>query len=397
VTIASETSGPPAARWLRPAAWLSTGLALGLLFHRYALLPLGTRSKLIDSLLWIALGLLVASRAIWRRLGGVARAETTPLGTVSVTPLVVAAAGALAAVGLGFLFVPPLGYLPLHARALPGFEVDLPYGDESLEEGSSYASGHLIVKDPAGIPAIAQVLWSSNRVDDATMNGFLEGLPALLHTPVQDVRRNVLLLMPHGSTSRSAVARVKDADLWMTLVPCGARGLVVMTMSEHWSVDRLHERIAASLRCHPDPNKDGLEAVPVILQLVPGWFRFSAATNHVQLTNGPELLLVQSVLGDVAEQAVEAAKARDLFAGVQIGARQGDRWPIQLRQVDGLQRGWLRSLPCATRHVTLLAWWVASDHGSHEGQKILDSARCRGKDEPAQVWPELMAPRDSPP
>jgi hypothetical protein len=391
-------------RWLPPVVWILSGFAVGLLFHRYVilpfdryvLLPFDVASMGVDGMTWIAGGLLTTAAIVSSRMGGATPGAEAPRG-VSLARLGLGCAGALAAMGLGFAFAPPLGFLPLRARALPGFEIALPSGNEDGSLASDYANGKLWVKRPGGFTAIVQLYWEPGDVDAETTDALIQGLAASFGHPPKDVRANVHTSMPPGLRSRSLSARFGDAEFWITLVPCGTRHLTIVTTGQSWGAERLHQRIAGSLRCRPDPSKEGLDVVPVIVDVGAGWFRSPSRTGVVQLTNASELFIAQAQLGDVAESSVEVLKSGRLVPGLEVGARQNDRWPLVLRAQGAARHGWLRALPCTARHVTLLIWWLAADDGPHHGKKLLDSVRCQKADEPAQVWPRELGSSGPPP
>ena len=379
---------PPHVRGLEVAAAIVAGLGCGLLFHRFVVLPFVTQSTAAKALLYVGVGLLSGARAAWKYRGrptaSVPRSARVGLGLVA----------GLAGAGLSFLLVPPLGHLPLRAHALPGFDIELPAGNEDQASVPNYGSGRMMVKKVGGMPAAVQLTWSAGEIDEKTFgliaNGFAAGGAG---ASVHALRRYVTVSAPGVSSTRSMTARAGSMELWATELPCATRNLIVLTAGENWGVERLHRRVVSTFQCRPDATKETketLEDVPVIVPLGAGWVRVPRAGNQLQLTNGAGLLTVQLSAAADPEKVVETMASSHMLPGMEIGKRQGERWPLDMELHGQHTQGWLRVRSCPDLVLTI--WWLALTPGSTDGLAAADAARCRRVDEAPQVWPESPAP-----
>jgi hypothetical protein len=383
-TVAT-TPAPPATGpgWLTAVRAALAGFGGGLLIHRFGVLPLLAQSYAATSLATFGPGLVAAAIALRRAAPG--RLTTPPL-----LALAVVAAGL--GVGLGFLVAPPLGRLPLERRALPGFELALPAGIVDDANASGYAAGKVLVEQAGGLPAKVHVTWGVGvELNDTIVRAVLAGLAAG-PSPATDVHLDVPVAAPAGTESRSFRATKSDVEIWTSLVLCGSRTLTIMTGSSDSGVARLHARVVGSLACHSDPTQEATNDVPVVLNLGPEWRRFPEGGSQLRLTNGAEIVMAQTMFAAEPEKAVDAMIAPVLAAGMKIGKKENDRWPVEMVAEDVTARGFMLVKRCPERRLSLILWWLPMKPSARGGATAIEGARCQGKDEAPQVWPELPAP-----
>ena len=239
-----RTEVPPVAP--TGTGWLRTvviGFGCGLLFHRYALLPFGMGSISAHALSIIGFGLLVATR-VGRGKG---RRKAERWTAQMITLALVAAVGSVA---VGFGLVPPLGYLSLRARGLPGFRLDLPRGDEDTFNSWHADAGEYRVKNLDGIGAGVEVQWGRGLANDEAWLVLIAKANALgIGIPRAEIRTVDDVVVPGSPQARSVIARRGSKQIWNTQVPCGSRSFVIATVGENWGTERLHRRIVATAHC----------------------------------------------------------------------------------------------------------------------------------------------------
>jgi hypothetical protein len=373
--------GRESPRWLDGAVTVCIGLACGLLFHRYVVLPFAIGAG--GTLTWIAAGLGSTAMTLRRRLGG--------SRGITWRRLTVGALAASAAAAAAFLAVPPLGYLRLETRRLPGFELALPSGEIDLTNASTYDRGQLTLKSAGGLIGGIELLWSMGHVNDAErLRGILAGATALaFERPPLGEPGQAAVLVPADPSPLSMSAR--DSSAWLTRASCGARDLLIVTLSSKTGAERLHRRVAASLQCHAAAGEAARSAsidVPIVLDLDARWRRMpSGSIDQLQLTDGSALLIAQLIYGTDPDKALDIMVSTHAIPGVDIGQRDGDRWPFEMRANGTRYPGHLEFRVCPELGQTLMLWWARVTDKATDDSPVLRTARCRKKDEPAQLWP----------
>ena len=387
VAASSDDTDAPRAR-RRWDYWMAicAGLSLGLLVHRYAVLPFVTDGFVPNALLWIALGLLAGARAAYK-----AGLGTVTSGIVTPARLAIAILAALVGAGAGFVIAPPLGFVALRTRALPGFEVSLPSPAPAADPKlGSYQHGRLDLKRPAGMAGAISIEWSPGGLfDDDEVEMTIEALGAM-GGPAHDVALDVEVPVSGGLPARSWSARVGENQVWMTQVRCGARRVQITTGAAPPGAKRLHRRVVGSLRCHPDPAAErSVGDIPVMLALGTGWSRVRSDANQLQLTDGADTVIAHAFLGHPSDRIIKSlGKA---MPALHVGTGDGNLWSISVDIDHGQHPGWLRLCDCNRDNQTLLLIWIAGkpEPDLTRGREIVQRARCRQPDERPQSWPDL--------
>jgi len=157
----------------------------------------------------------------------------------------------------GGMWAAHLYFAELSPRAMPGFDVSLPGGGYTKDDGSEYGRGKLVIFQVGGVEASVRVEWEPGGLsDDADVASARKTL-AVIHRGKQrpiDVSTPVAIAGPERT--RSFATRAGPATSWTTEIACGARRVALVTLSNHWGVESLHRRVAATFRCHPDAAKE---------------------------------------------------------------------------------------------------------------------------------------------
>jgi hypothetical protein len=277
----------------------------------------------------------------------------------------------------------------LRTRALPGFDIDLPSGDIK-DVSSEYSHGRLTISPPNfGV----QVGWEPGTIKDLDLDRVFNLLAPVLAEKLggtaHDVRRNVYVANADSLPSRSWTEGVGGGSVWMTQLDCGTRRLTITTGGRGEGVEPLHKQIVGTLRCRPDPAKERATGdVPVVVDTVERWARLprkDLRTNEdLQLTNGKSVFVARAVAGANLDEVM----AMVVQSPAHIGERQGDHWPLELNG----NKGFAMAKVCPELNVSLLLEWISFKPDPGDGLALLRRARCRRRNEAAQVWPDLQTP-----
>jgi membrane associated rhomboid family serine protease len=298
------------------------------------------------------------------------------------------AAASLALIGIVGWLPSPAERVPLAPRELPGFTLDLPAG-ETMEQGTAYDTGRLMLKGPSGGAGL-MVVWQGGATPREELKDFalaiasalkIQGLPRLVTTPGPDgVPVDTAVVGESGSTARVAA------------IQCGKRSVVVFALGG-FGAEALHRRVLASFRCRPDPQQESADpGLPVVLEL-PGWYAIdrSGGGGTVVLSDGRStLLLRRTVVGTTPiEQVLEASFAGK--GGRVIAAPAGPDAAVYSGTLSGAAvEGWGRYLRCPSTGVLLL--FSAPDRASSEQARALaEPARCTAAGEAPTRWPDKNA------
>ena len=154
---------------------------------------------------------------------------------------------------------------------MPGFDVSLP-GGYTKEYGSAYQKGKLVIFEVGGVEASVRVDWEPGGLSDDAEVALARRTLAVIHRGKQralEISTPVTIAGPERT--RSWATRAGAATSWTTEITCGARRVALVTLSDHWGVESLHRRVAATFRCHPDEAKErAMVTRPSIETLPPG-------------------------------------------------------------------------------------------------------------------------------
>jgi hypothetical protein len=294
--------------------------------------------------------------------------------------------------GAGAIWIARLGFATLRARAMPGFELALPDG-ANVKEDTNYSSGRLKMGMLAGVTSSMHVAWEPGGLygdDDIAVAG--KSLGATLGGEARPIPITEKVTVPGAQQTRSWALRIGDHRAWSTQMVCGARTVMLTTVSSFWGVERLHRRVAASFRCRPDAAKEQTVGdFPVVFEVEGDWFRLPSSPGQLQITDGQFFLMAQltpvRALRSETLRVIEAA-----YPGAKVGKPQGDDWPIEIVEDGEELQGWMSPRLC--RDGSQLFVMAFGDAKDRKGAKaLLPRVRCRRPDEAPQTWPDL--PREA--
>jgi len=294
------------------------------------------------------------------------------------------------AVAAGIRWTARLGFAALQTRGMPGFNLDLPAGEIS-EAGSQYRNGRLTIHKLAGVESSSlQLIWDPGGLfDDAAVDKINKGLGAVLHGEPRSIPVSTKVAIPGPEPTRSWAFRIGGATCWATQVVCGLRSVMLMTLSSHRGVERLHRRVAGSLRCRPDAAQEvTLDDIPVVFDLEPGWFPTPGDSDDLGITNGRTLLMARPITLPSAPvvDVVQTVKAWTTASGIELRDRVGDDWRIDVTQDGERLHGWVTVRDCQSSRQALVLLALAGMRDEVD-RALLARGRCRKPGEPPQIWP----------
>jgi hypothetical protein len=291
-------------------------------------------------------------------------------------------------------FATRLAFAPLRTRPMPGFDIDLPVGEENDYRAADYDDGHLVINDPGGVPAQMQLRWQPGGLahdDEVTLTNKVFGA---VHNaeprPISPAPKVAIA----GQETRSWAVQAGNETYWTTEVVCGARRVSLTTSSSRRGVERLHRRVARSFRCHPDPAREasvgkdnGRHDVPLMFDLEPGWHRYRIERSQYSASNGRAALSAKVLEAPPLPNTEMARKLLGAFPGVKLGEAAGNDWPFEMTVKGKPIRGWMTLRSCSN-HLQLLVFAFPVTDGAGDGHELLSRARCRKPDEAPQTWTE---------
>lgn len=360
----------------RVASIAVMGFAAGVLLYRYGYLGLGYSGAMASVLTAVGGGGLVGGAAIGKNRG------RAPWWVVFPT-LAAVAAGA----GGAFLLAPPLARLELHQQPLPGLSIGLPAGYEPQK--LDYSTGKVQISRPGGFPAVLGVTWEPGpMLDGEDLSVASRSLALALSAKVEPAPRE--LAVGDGIVSRTVLLAKDGAPGRFTNFACGSRRIALFTVGD--GSEKLHERILASVRCHPDPEQESATGeVPIELHLPEGWKAQPAEAGQQAYASadGASALMVRSLSGSVDADTVEKmlpALGTAMNGKISLSPRrtetgsQGARtlWSGKMSadsdELDVLVSTW----SCPARGNTLLAiYFHPAGTDEAPGVALLVDARCK--------------------
>ncbi len=272
---------------------------------------------------------------------------------------------------------------------MPGFDIDLPSG-RVTEDGADYRDGRFTMHDIGGAKCSLQLNWEPGSLLDADAIMVLnEQLGAVLAAEPRPISLATPIAIAGPEPNNSWAFRAGSATGMATQVVCGARRLLLRTLSKSGDVERLHRQIAASLRCRPDAAKERMiDDVPVVLGLGPGWFRMWRTEAQLMLTNRRWFVTARPLQRSARNpDLVKALSTAGGLPGIELRERVGDDWLIQMRTDGTRLTGWATLRDCPDNDRTLLFMSLADS--DDVARKLLAGARCRKPNESPQAWPDL--------
>ncbi len=332
----------------RPIHYISAvlvGLGIGVFAYRFAVLGLfwtGSTKWIFPA---VGAGLVAAGF------------KMQSLDTQSERPAV-ATRIALAIVGIGvsmgilYLLVPTLSRVGLERRALPGFSIDAPT-DKPAIEVVDYNTGNVTWKQVGGANAVLSVSW---QVGGASKEDLELGMKAL-SSEIGGSPQYMTLPGPNGKQVDTVkVDTNKDVPLYMSTLPCGNRGVIVMTIGVD-GIETVQRRMLQSFVCTPDPEKESAEPgiVRVAIQL-PGWYVDEAEHGQLTVTDGKAILILREISSSQTKLQELVVPLLNAFGGnVSAKPAVGDRLPFSGTIEGERVEGWARRIACPTHGVLILA------------------------------------------
>jgi hypothetical protein len=361
-------------RWPYLLAAASAGASIALFAYRFLALPLLWTSSQSFLFPGFAVGLAFGSRALLQNHKP-RRWPAIPLVALA------AIAGALVAAGVAFAVSPPLSYVHLKTRNLPGFSIDLPRG-ESKEKNNTYAAGSIHVIDVGGTGAVVGVDWEPGAKLDHEQLQMVGMALAGSKSPGTITSTTV-----GGVAVDTLVASTDKGSVRMTVIPCGTRHVIATTAGGR--TEKLHERMLATFRCTPDAARENA-ATQIRIQLdLPGWWKASQEGIQIQITDGQSALIIQpsgvttGPLKDLLEKAFAAAGGT-----ISVGNLRPDGLvPFALTLGGEHVVGIAKQVMCSSSG-TLLMLMTPDTASVDRLAPKLASPRCLAPDEPAQQWPD---------
>jgi len=367
-------------RSLSYAVAIALGLAIGLLAYRFVAKPFVWSGG--NTLSVVGFALLASAWETRRRYPWVTSTVSRGKMVASVC------AAALVASAGAFQLFPTLGFLKLAPRSLPGFDLALPRGDQEVTN-LNYAMGRFDVQRLGGITAGILVSWQPGdavATEDESVLLFGQAIAAGAHSAITVRPFPVTVVVPEAPQARSWTMGIDASKMVLTFLRCGGRTIYFITFADDAGVGRLHQRIAATFHCRPDPASEGtLVDSPVIFDLPSGWTRVKGDPGALRLVSEHGSIVVQTLQETTTPEAlVESLPA---IPKIRLGQRFGDSWEIETGP-PGQSAGLLRILSCPERHLNIMLMWNSSTLESNRevGLESLRSGRCRRADEPPQEW-----------
>lgn len=381
--------------WMQPRAihYVSAvlvGLGIGVIAYRFAVLGFfwnGSPSFLFPAL---GSGLVAVGFAIQAK-------DTQGERPRVATRIALAIVGIAAAMGVLYVVVPPLSRIVLARTQLPGFSFELPTAKPSVDN-RDYNTGTITWKELGGANAVLTVSWQTGG---ATTQDLEIGMKAVADKIGTGSAVHTTMSGPGGKSADTMIVDTdKGVPLRMTMLPCGNRGVLVMSIGAA-GIEEVHERILPTFVCTPDAAKEQTAAGEIRVALsLPGWSISEKEVGQVTLMDPEEkaILILREISASDTKLEDAIVPLFNAFGGqVTEKPRVGDRVPF-VGTIDGSQvEGWARRVECKTHHVLLIA--MASTAADAEAAYVASSnAGCLRDGEKPPVWPEApAAPADDAP
>jgi hypothetical protein len=282
--------------------------------------------------------------------------------------------------------------LPLLVHHLPGFDIGLPPGSAHHRAGFSYARGGLEVRAHSLFGIEQRVVWEPGApVEAEEVDRIVESTVAGFRGQVRDIQKDVSVTAPAGWSARSWGMGLNDGEsLWVTHLACGGRRIVLYSSGRGGSLERLHRRVVATMRCRPDPAKEAaLGDMPVVMGVPPGWSRLKTGKDQLMISDGHFRMFAQASSGKLDD--ADHARLLPILFGTQlkIGERVGKEWPLSGAIQGAPVTGWVTTRYCALldQSLTVLATCQGDQRQAELARQLVRGVRCRRPDERPEEWP----------
>lgn len=321
------------------------GAAVGLLVHRFGVMPLRWDSPLAR-IFEIGAAILVA--VSWQVMRHV-QPKRWPWGAMA--GVVVASGGAVALISS--LLIPRGGGSAdgLTPTKLPGMSLSLPAGVEKRKT-VGYATGELVLAEVASKSGVLSVRWLPGAVNDEEV----EIVAKLAEESVQGTERRIEKWKgPSGADVPTIVLRTAGGPMATSLVGCGLRRIAITSVGAEL-MKTVHQQVLASFVCAPEAAREAeLQGMPWIL-VADGWRALDE--TGATYTDGTNLVTVVRTPAGLDKDGL-----RTLVAGViaanggqaVVDDAEGDRFPLEVKEGANTFTGWVSPVKCPTGEVAVLA------------------------------------------
>ena len=293
---------------------------------------------------------------------------------------------------VGRLISPYVRSTTLVTRQLPGFTLAVPHG-RIVKDEIDYGRGMFMISVDGKI--IVGASWTPSDGEPFT--------PDEMKVMAQIFASGVGK-MPQGTATPTKTSgpdgkpldglQIGD-DMWLTMVPCGARQIVVTTMAAH-AGEKLHRRVVASFVCAPDAAKEATvkQGGSALVLDLPGWFATERTPDRMQISDGNAMVSLQSVPANIETDVIEKVfapimKSQNIVAN--FSPPKDGRVAFTMK-IDGQNAyGWARVFHCATASEAMMVF-AETDAIAQSLWARVGNARCRKPGEAAQAWPDAPTP-----
>lgn len=342
------------------------GIGLGLTVYRFAMQPIewnGITKQVVEL---TGIGCIAGGSQLWR--------YRTEFKSVHVLSLV---AGFAAAFGLAYALVPSPSRAALVEKALPGFTIALPSGDEKSVR-LDYMAGQYKLANVVGTGDAVLVQWEpGTSLSREEVEAIGDGVSAAFGASKSGTTSR--LPGPGGNLLDTMELSSPKGSIRISFDICGGRRIEIMTAGDH--IQKLHERMLATIVCKPDPAREtSLDAVaPIPLELPASWHRMDTEPGQVAYTDDTRVLLIKPLAtppDDVALSKLFDATLGKLGQNVKLGAKRDGRFPLT-GTFDGVAAvGWLWPFECGSHAVLILGLAVDEAGASDLVTVFRNAQRC---------------------
>jgi hypothetical protein len=236
------------------------GAAVGLLVHRFGVMPLRWDSPLARV---FEIGAAILIAVSWQVMRHV-QPKKWPWGAMAG---VLVAAGVAVAL-IASLLIPRAGGSPdgFKPQQLPGMSLSLPAGVEKRKT-VGYASGELVLAEVASKSGVLSVRWLPGAVNDEEV----EIVAKLAEESVQGTERRIEKWKGPGTTEvPTIVLRTAGGPMATSLIGCGLRRIAITSVGTEL-MKTVHQQVLSSFVCAPEAAREAeLQGMPWIL-VADGW------------------------------------------------------------------------------------------------------------------------------
>lgn len=356
------------------------GLGIGVFAYRFAILGFMWQGEAKWLFPAIGAGLVAAGFKLQST-------DTQSERPAVATRVALAIVGITASMGLLFLIVPPLSDISLARKAMPGFSFDAPTAKADIEV-VDYNTGTITWKKLGGANAVVSITW---QVGSASKEDLELGMKALSSELGGGTPMYLTMEGPNGTqVDTVTVDTNKDVPLRMSVLPCGSRGVILMSIGEK-GIESVHARMLKTFACTPDAAKESTEPgiVRVAISL-PGWHTNEKEIGQITLMDptGKALLVMREISKTQVDLPALVTPMLNAFGGnVSAKTAIGDRVPFSGTLEGEKVEGWARRIACPT-HAVLLLGLANTVEDADAAYNASSNAGCLRDGEKPPVWPE---------